>query len=286
MSEEELAHRCEMWRALEGDGPIRPADAQRLRELGIYGGAQGIWVDKARTADFSPNGEGVTVGLLHTGSSYADDLADDCILYHYPSTNRPVGRDASEVEATKNAHRLGLPLFVITYPSPSSRFRDVHLGWVEEWDDRSRLFLISFGDEAPQETTAPDDQPFLLTTNPQRTTREVAVRPNQQRFQFGVMKRYGPQCALCDVNIPELLDAAHLCPKEEHGSDDPRNGLVLCTLHHRALDRRLIRIDPTSLAVETPEGRPSIEDLHITRRDLTHLSNLPHADALNWLWNN
>jgi hypothetical protein len=85
-----------------------------LRDLGIYGGAQGVWVDKARTGSLTEDATGVTVGLLHTGSSYADDLSDDGVIYHYPNTNRPRGRDLAEIEATKAAGRLGLPVFVIT----------------------------------------------------------------------------------------------------------------------------------------------------------------------------
>jgi hypothetical protein len=92
---------------------------------------------------------GATVGLLHTGSSYADDLSDDGVLYHYPNTNRPKGRDLAEIEATKAAGRLGLPVFVITYPSPGSARRDVHLGWVESWDDSLETFLITFGNIQP-----------------------------------------------------------------------------------------------------------------------------------------
>jgi putative restriction endonuclease len=46
---------------------------QLLRDLGIYGGAQGVWVNKERTSQITPGG-GVTVALLHTGASYADDL--------------------------------------------------------------------------------------------------------------------------------------------------------------------------------------------------------------------
>lgn len=75
-----------------------------LRELEIYGGAQGIWVDKARTSIVTP--EGVAVGLLHTGSSYADDLADDGVIYHYPQTWRASGgRDAAEVAVPRALFR-------------------------------------------------------------------------------------------------------------------------------------------------------------------------------------
>lgn len=54
-----------------------PVKTQYVRELGIYGGAQGIWVDKKRTAPLSQNGNGIAVGVLHTGSSYADNMSDE-----------------------------------------------------------------------------------------------------------------------------------------------------------------------------------------------------------------
>lgn len=114
----ELAHRYALWQDLKGrDAALSPSI---LRELGVYGGAQGIWVDKQRTHSLTEDGHGVTVSVLHTGNSYADDLSGDGVLYHYPSTDRPAGRDRSEIEATKAAGILGLPIFVISYPSPSS----------------------------------------------------------------------------------------------------------------------------------------------------------------------
>ena len=56
----------------------------RLRELGIYGGAQCIWVDKARTACSEIGADGATVAILHTGRHYADDLSDDGVIYTTP----------------------------------------------------------------------------------------------------------------------------------------------------------------------------------------------------------
>jgi hypothetical protein len=45
----EANRRFELWKTLSKErlDDIEPA---RLRDLGVYGGAQGIWVDKARTA--------------------------------------------------------------------------------------------------------------------------------------------------------------------------------------------------------------------------------------------
>ena len=88
-------------------------EPQLLRQLGIYGGAQGIWVDKTHTASSEAGQDGVTVGILHTGRHYADDLSEDGVIYHYPKTARPPARDAAEVQATKNAMTHKLPIFVV-----------------------------------------------------------------------------------------------------------------------------------------------------------------------------
>ena len=94
--EEELRHRLGLWEKLKEKGGPSAVSPSVLRDLGIYGGAQGIWVDKARTGRITTSGEGITVAVLHTGSSYADDLAEDCIVYHYPQTRRPASRDQAE----------------------------------------------------------------------------------------------------------------------------------------------------------------------------------------------
>jgi predicted restriction endonuclease len=48
-----------------------------------------------------------------------------------------------------------------------------------------------------------------------------------------------------------LLDAAHVRAYRDKGSDDPRNGLVLCATHHRAFDKKLFAIDPSTLQLPT-----------------------------------
>lgn len=283
---EELAFRRNLWKNLLDTGGPRGIAPSVLRDLRIYGGAQGIWVDKARTSGLTEDDEGVTVSLLHTGTAYADDLADDGILYHYPSTNRPSARDLSEINATKAAGRLGIPVFVITYPSPSLSRRDVRLGWVGDWDDESKLFLVTFGDERPSLPGGKpiDSEPFKLVRKAKSVKKQVEARPGQQRFKFRVFQRYGPKCAVCDMNIVEVLDAAHIRPKKQNGSDDPRNGLVLCALHHRALDSRLFAIDPGTLKIHYKKSGPDAAALYIEYHSLEHLPKKPHKEALEWLW--
>lgn len=284
-TEAELGVRVAMWQRLHEQGGPLDVPKSLVRELGIYGGAQGVWVDTERTRGITGDGAGVAVGLLHTGRHYADDLSPTGILYHYPHTGRPPGRDASEVQATKNAGRLALPVFVIT-PSPASgERRDVHLGWVADWDDADEIFLVTFTDDLTLAQMRAGDgmgEPFKLFDDSPETRRvEVAARPNQQRFKFDVIARYGAACAVCEIDAREVLDAVHIAEKRQKGTDQAENGLVLCATHHRAFDRGLFCIRPHDLAIHT---KPGTAELRMTRTSIAHLKVHPHTDALTWRW--
>src|SRR5215831_16289874 len=111
--EEERKRRLDLWADLEARDLVARARPEDLRSRRIYGGAQGIWVDKGLTGPIAGNDGGITVGILHTGRHYPDDLSEDGVIYHYPNTKRGGTRDGSEIEATKNAGRSDLPVFVI-----------------------------------------------------------------------------------------------------------------------------------------------------------------------------
>src|SRR5215213_4522009 len=178
---QELERRIGMWNALLAAGGPQRVQPNLLRELGTYRGQQGIWRDKQRTGNLTDGG--VTVGVLHTGRHYADDLSADGVLYHYPATNRHAGFDTSEVNATKAAGTLSLPVFVITHSDTSPGKRDVYLGWVDDWDDDLGLFLITFSDEARSRRLLTEpDEPFELIEKREQVKREVKVRPGQQQF--------------------------------------------------------------------------------------------------------
>jgi HNH endonuclease len=280
----ERMHRYQLWATLNAEDATAVAPA-RLRELGVYGGAQGIWVDKARTR--AVDAEGVTMSVLHTGSSYADDLYDGGLLYHYPTTGRVAGRDSGEVASTKAANRLGLPIFVVTYPRPNASVRRVDLAWVEAWDEADRVFLITYG-ETPPPAEVPADEldgvVFELSAVRNRRSTLATSRQGQYRFKFNVFRRYGACCAVCDLSVGSLLDAAHLKSYRDHGTDDPRNGLVLCALHHRAFDVGLFAIEPESLSVVVRQSGVTASDLKLGRESLAHLERKPHRDALAWRW--
>jgi hypothetical protein len=78
---DELARRLKLWEQVS-TGNAADTDPRILRSALVYGGAQGIWVDKKTTGALAK--DGVTVSILHTGRHYPDDLSDDGLIYHYP----------------------------------------------------------------------------------------------------------------------------------------------------------------------------------------------------------
>jgi hypothetical protein len=150
----ERDRRNEMLRQIRsrGPGPYQPAE---LRDRGIYNGAAGIWVDKQNTVIAPEALQGVTVSIPHTGEHYPDDLSESGLIYHYPTTKRPSTRDQNEIDATKAAKLLQLPIFVLPPSSGDEELRDLKIGWVDDWDDNAKEFLVIFSDVAPEATEPP-----------------------------------------------------------------------------------------------------------------------------------
>jgi hypothetical protein len=276
----ERNRRMNMMDALVRAGGPHAIPPRIVREIGIYGGAQGIWVDARKTGSIAPGG--VAVGLLHTGTSYADDLSDDGLIYHYPATNRAGKRDENEITSLKNAEALRVPIFVVLHNATNGALRDVRMGWVIDHDDRLSQALISFVPDVPKEPSSL--APFCLTAKRQEK-RLTGERPERSAmFRFRVLKRYGEKCAVCSISNPRLLDAAHIRGVTKEGSDDPRNGLVLCANHHRAFDAAFFGIEPETLDVRVLSPDVTRETIGLQATSIRHLQNQPHADALIWWW--
>ena len=282
--DDERALRFALWGELQAnDGPdsVPPRTLQQLR---VYGGARGIWVDKVRTRDISDDGAGITVALFHAGAVYDDDLSDDGVIYDYPRTETS-GCDDAQVEATKNAARLGVPVFVISRSASHQGLRKVRLGWEDQRDDNVGQFLVVFRDEPPLAKQLPDDEaPFSAIEPTEKRARTTAQRMGQARFRFDVLRRYGPTCSLCEIRVLDVLDTPHVVPVADRGSNDPRNGLVMRATHHRAFDAHLFGIEPETLGVRFTAAGPDARSLRIAVGSLADLGKTPHPEALTWRW--
>jgi putative restriction endonuclease len=70
----------------------------------------------------------------------------------------------------------------------------------------------------------------------------VRRRKRDPRFRESVLVAYGYRCAVCDFdarlgNVPLAIEAAHIKWHQAGGPDRVPNGLGLCSLHHKLLDR-------------------------------------------------
>lgn len=250
-------------------------DAMGMR---LFYGGRGIWYDSLRTRGLLE--PGVAVAVLHTGRHYPDDLLADGVIYHYPSTATP-GKDQTEVEAMKNARLLGLPVFVVVQ---RYGLRDVHLAWVEDYDDEKEIFLISFGLTQTPSSSVPEPDAEWKAFDPKPKTRqEVERRERDPRFAFRVMKLYGSACAACGISITRVIDAAHVIPVAAKGSSHPRNGIPLCATHHRLFDANAFAINPHTLEIVTTDAY-SLDDMGVRCDSISHLAASPHPEALQWRW--
>ncbi len=263
--------RLNLWKKIKKipDGEIDPS---YIRELKIYKGATGICRDDS----------GICISVLNTGKHYPDDIFDEGILYHYPNTpKRPKTFDINETNSVKECASKGLPLFVIL-PGNNSKKRSIRLGWVVDYDDDSEQFLIKFGEAKPEPVVEKEEQGFVGKAKRKKKLKEVATRSNNQtKFRFDVLKRYGSKCALCNIENKYLVDAAHIIPVDEDGTDDPRNGLILCKNHHAAFDRNLFKIDPNDFSIVVKDNLINISESNL----ITKTGKMPHIEALEYRFN-
>ena len=73
----------------------------------------------------------------------------------------------------------------------------------------------------------------------------MARRPRTLQFREDLIRLYEHRCAVCGfdgrLGLNDLaLEAAHIHWHSHGGPDDPENGILLCALHHKALDRGAI----------------------------------------------
>jgi HNH endonuclease len=78
----------------------------------------------------------------------------------------------------------------------------------------------------------------------QRTLTRVLARTGQSRFRARIMDVYGGRCFLTGETIKEVLEAAHIVPVTNNGSDEENNGLCMRVDIHRLYDSGNLRIKP------------------------------------------
>lgn len=182
----EFTRRLELWNRLREAGGPSEVPAALLRGLRIYGGARGIWVDKTLTGAATADGNGITVSLLAAEQGpYPDALAVG--RYEFPSTRVP-GWDEASVEATKEADRQGLPVFLILRWAGSGNRRAVRRVRIAGWNNSEGHFLLEpYADQStPPQTSAPVRRNAERIAMTQERLKVPAIRIRQGKKTFYV----------------------------------------------------------------------------------------------------
>lgn len=100
-----------------------------------------------------------------------------------------------------------------------------------------------------------------------RFTWVVARKKRSGTFRDDVLRLYGRKCAICSydgrLGVADLaLEGAHVMWHSHGGPDQGNNGILLCTLHHKLLDRGAIGIsdDQNVLVSQHVSGGTQVYD--------------------------
>ncbi|MEW5883833.1 MAG: HNH endonuclease [Armatimonadota bacterium] len=89
--------------------------------------------------------------------------------------------------------------------------------------------------------------PQIATVERQRRIANVIARPQQHAFRKRVLRAADYRCAITEVCLPEVLEAAHIVPVSSRGTDKTDNGLCLRADLHSLFDAGHLRIRPDGL---------------------------------------
>lgn len=132
------------------------------------------------------------------------------------------------------------------------------LGFSEKLNDNeAKIFefyikLMGINSYEEIESEIKDIKSISTTENPSLTQKSILSSTTRKARSYAFSKivksSFEYKCAVCKKQRRNKkghyeVEAAHIYPKEKNGSDDPRNGLALCKLHHWAFDNGLFTLD-------------------------------------------
>lgn len=110
----------------------------------------------------------------------------------------------------------------------------------EDWHNRWLWALVDAGAASPPVATWPDTAGEWDVSSDD-AVRLLRQRTSQQAFRRKLLEGSPQECAICGLDVVEVLEAVHLVPHARGGRASSENGRLLCANHHRAFDARLYR---------------------------------------------
>ncbi|GMM90455.1 HNH endonuclease [Vibrio fortis] len=265
----EIERRKKLFNAISYVDVAPEVEPSKLRDLGIYGGAAGVWVNTEVTRDIVDSSSGVAVSVLHTGKDYSDTMSTEGINYDFPNTQRKGSHDQNEIKALKNCFEAQIPLFVISKASNKS-LRNVHIGLISSFDETNAKVFIKFvgqdklfpkanesinESEVEYKVNFESDVNKSLNDSPEKRRSRLSSRSKTPRVVYRLVKDYSRdpdvvaealyrangRCEKCQAKAPftkrsngqPYLEVHHIIPLSQGGLDSLSNVISLCPNCHR-----------------------------------------------------
>ena len=183
--------------------------------------------------------------------------------------------------ATKQGdlHRSGLIKHAVTggFPKPLYELLCSDAGLIQQAAEALLYehFPYTLHDDIRAATGFPAE--FLMWDSPGLpyglTAKQIYIRKRDPDFRHNVLEAYEYRCAVCSFDLrleDELLglEAAHIKWHSAGGPDEVPNGLALCSIHHKALDRGALGLASTAKGYK------------VLISDKVH----GESDATRWFW--
>lgn len=115
-----------------------------------------------------------------------------------------------------------------------------------------------------------------ISNLPEGKERDIIIkqRVNQSFFRASVMSAYNFKCCISGIGNPELLEACHITDwSQDIGNrTNPKNGLCMNPLFHKAYDKHLLAITPDFVIIVSNEMIENTENNTLFREYLVNLN--------------
>lgn len=222
--------RVYIWHMTHGGGKARPKNEYRIQITGtdhfdVSAGEKtlilGWWKEAEVFAGFD-----VRKRLGKLGFSPSIQIREESLREAYVNGFSPCDKGNKEIAV---AFR---PDFFVEYVRNLESLHD----FGQSAEDLAVL------NEVAQHPEVNDEDIHIQDTGRKITVVSVSKKLRDTNFRKRVLTAYSYRCATCGIQL-KLVEAAHIIPvNHENSTDETRNGLALCALHHKAYDQALITI--------------------------------------------
>lgn len=277
-------------------GESVPDQFQGLNQVRVWGTTESEFSRKQNHIDRLEPGDFIL--FYHDGDFIAAGRVDR--FFEAPEVGEWLwGESESRFIFTLDAYRDSAPGIGSLWDTLGYNGRQVVQGFTRVNDDRVERMVSECGsvEAAVLGSAAGDNEPTTTEIEQEKMALEQAVesepqltdnntgyidvrrKARDQAFRELVREAYENTCAVCGKSrespsgLPEV-EAAHIFPRAEGGSDDVRNGIALCRLHHWCFDVGWITIsDDYTILVEGASDRNGYHEFKQHEGDGLYLPN-------------